>query len=174
MLFLIYNKVYKNTCFYSFNDKLKMQNNSQKWIRRFLKLAQEVSTWSKDPSTKVGAVIVGKNGQIVSQGYNGFPRGISDRAERLNDRPLKYKLVVHAERNALLNALYNGVSVKGCTLFVHGLPVCNECAKSIIQAGISKVYFDTHPKEQWAESTEFALNMFKEAGVEVTYENGLD
>lgn len=146
-------------------------NNSQKWIKRYLKIAQEVATWSKDPSTKVGAVIIGDNGQIVSQGYNGFPRGILDTIERLNDRPLKYKLVVHAERNALLNALYNGASVKGCALFVHGLPVCNECAKSIIQAGISKVYYDTLPKEQWQEQTDFALKMFQESGVNVEYVN---
>lgn len=144
-------------------------NDSQKWIKRYLKIAQEVSEWSKDPSTKVGAVIIGANGQIVSQGYNGFPRGILDLEERLNNRPLKYKLVVHAERNALLNALYNGASVKDCALFVHGLPVCNECAKSIIQSGISKVYYDTIPKEQWKEQSDFAIKMFEEAGVKVQY-----
>ena len=144
-------------------------NDSQKWIKRYLKIAQEVSEWSKDPSTKVGAVIIGANGQIVSQGYNGFPRGISDLEERLNNRPLKYKLVVHAERNALLNALYNGASVKDCVLFVHGLPVCNECAKSIIQSGISMVYYDTEPKKQWKELSDFAIKMFEEAGVKVQY-----
>lgn len=144
-------------------------NTSQKWIKRYLKIAQEVATWSKDPSTKVGAVIIGDNGQIVSQGYNGFPRGIKDTEERLDNRPLKYKLVVHAEQNALLNALYNGASVKGCSIFVHGLPVCNECAKSIIQAGISRVFFDTLPTEQWKENAKFAAKMLIEAGVEVIH-----
>lgn len=149
---------------------LKIMTKTQKWIKRYLKLAQEVSTWSKDPSTKVGAVIVGNNGQIISQGYNGFPRGIQDTEERLNNRPLKYKLVTHAELNALLNALYNGASVKDATIYVHGLPVCNECAKSIIQAGIKTVVYDTKPKDQWKEQTEFALNMFKEVGIEVKYQ----
>ena len=86
---------------------------SKKWIKRYMMLAAQVSSWSKDPSTKVGAVIVGDKGQIISQGYNGFPRGVKDSSTRYNDRPLKYKLVVHAEMIAILNALYNGASVKG-------------------------------------------------------------
>lgn len=143
-------------------------NNSQKWIQRYLRLAREVSTWSKDPSTKVGAVIVGDNGQIIAQGYNGFPRGVEDN-ERLNDRPTKYSLVVHAERNALLNALYNGASVKGATMYVHGLPICNECAKSVIQAGISNVVYDSEPKQGWNDSCLIAKNMFKESNVVCLY-----
>ena len=89
-----------------------------KWVKRFFRLANEVATWSKDPSTKVGAVIVGENKQIISQGYNGFPRGVDDTEERYNNREIKYKMVVHAEMNAILNALYNGSSVKGATLYV--------------------------------------------------------
>ena len=69
----------------------------------------------------------------------------------------------------MLNALYNGASVKDCALFVHGLPVCNECAKSIIQSGISTVYYDTEPKKQWKELSDFAIKMFEEAGVKVQY-----
>ena len=83
-----------------------------KWHKRFLEIAKEVSTWSKDPSSKIGAVIVDSNTkQIISQGYNGFPRGIVDNLEVLNNRELKYKYVIHAEINAIFNALYNGSSV---------------------------------------------------------------
>ncbi len=136
-----------------------------KWIRRYFKLAREVASWSKDPSTKVGAVIVGDKGQIVSQGYNGFPRGVKDIEERYTDRPTKYKFVVHAEMNAILNALYNGSSVADAALFVHALPVCNECAKAIIQSGIKTVYMDTEINERWAEAWNITKQMFDEAGV---------
>lgn len=141
----------------------------EKWIKRYIQLAEQVSAWSKDPSTKVGAVIVGENGQIVSQGYNGFPRGVNDSDDRYNNRELKYKLVVHSEMNAILNALYNGASVKDCTLFVHNLPVCNECAKAIIQSGIKKVYMDTEINERWQESWKYTKMMFDEAGVEYEF-----
>ena len=141
----------------------------EKWIKRYMQLADQVSVWSKDPSTKVGAVIVGENGQIVSQGYNGFPRGVVDSAERYNNRPLKYKFVVHAEMNAILNALYNGASVKGCSLFVHNLPVCNECAKAIIQSGIKKVFMDTQINERWQESWNLTKQMFEEAKIEYKF-----
>jgi dCMP deaminase len=103
-------------------------------------MAKEISSWSKDPNTQVGAVAVGDKGQILSQGYNGFPRGILDRPDRLNDRETKYKFVVHAEMNVIYNATYSGVSLDGAQLYVYGLPVCNECAKGIIQVGIKEVY----------------------------------
>lgn len=134
---------------------------------RYIKLAKEIASWSKDPSTKVGAVIVGSKGQIVSQGYNGFPRGFLDSNERLNNKELKYRYVIHAEANALYNALYNGASVEGCTIYVHGLPCCHECAKAIIQSGIKRVVYDTDPKPNWIDKTQIALDMFKEANVEV-------
>ena len=109
------------------------------WSKRYISLAKEVSTWSKDPSRKIGAVAVGEKGQILAQGYNGFPRGILDSADRYNDRSTKYKLVVHAEMNVIYNATFNGVSLNGARLFVYGLPVCSECAKGIIQVGIQAV-----------------------------------
>lgn len=144
---------------------------SLKWITRYFKIAEQVSAWSKDPSSKIGAIIVGDKGQIISQGYNGFPRGVDDSEERYNEREVKYKFVVHAEMNAILNALYNGSSVDGATLYVHNLPVCHECAKAIIQAGISRVYIDTNINERWQGSWYYTKTMFSEAKVECYYFN---
>ena len=85
------------------------------WDARYLDLAENVSSWSKDPSRKIGAVAVGSKGQILSQGYNGFPRGIDDSIERYNDKETKYRYVVHAEMNVVYNATYNGISLDGAT-----------------------------------------------------------
>lgn len=141
-----------------------------KWNKRFLKIAEDVAEWSKDPSTQVGAVIVGNQKQILSQGFNGFARGIKDYPQRYENRELKYKYIVHAEANAIYNAIHNGASTLGSTIYVHGLPVCHECAKAIIQAGIKKVVYNTLPDERWKESAEFAINMMHEAGVIVQYQ----
>ena len=138
------------------------------WTKRYINIAKEIASWSKDPRTQVGAVIVGDKGQILSQGYNGFPRGIDDSDERLNDRPTKLKLVVHAEMNCIYNASFSGVSLQNSTLYVYGLPVCSECAKGVIQVGVKKVYM-CHPvpiDDRWSESAKETFEMFKEAGVE--------
>lgn len=138
-----------------------------KWTRRYLDMAKEVATWSKDPSTKVGAVAVGSKGQILSQGYNGFPRGVKDFRQRYEVREEKYKYVVHGEMNAIYNACHTGASLDGATLYVTGLPVCSECAKGIIQVGISKVIME-YPKDipdSWRESMKTTSGMFLEAGV---------
>ena len=140
-----------------------------KWNRRYIELAKGVASWSKDPSRKIGAVIVGEKGQIISQGFNGFPRGISDDTIRYQDRETKYKYVVHAEANAIYNAIHNGASTDGATIYVHGLPVCHECAKAIIQTGIRKVVMDTEPVNNWLESGLLSLEMFREAGVEFEF-----
>ena len=137
------------------------------WGDRYIHLAKEISTWSKDPSTQVGAVVIGQNGEVLSQGYNGFPRGIKDSSDRLNDRERKYELVVHAEMNAIYNASLNGVSLKDSTLYVYGLPICNECAKGIIQVGIKKVVA-TRPQiynSEWDKSNKNAEALFREAEV---------
>ena len=137
-----------------------------KWDKRYLALAKEVSTWSKDPSTQVGAVTVGQKKEVLSQGFNGFPRGIEDSDERYSDRPTKYKFVVHAEMNAIYNATYSGVSLDGATLYVYGLPICSECAKGIIQVGIKKVVVEKAKElDNWNESVELSKKMFAEAGV---------
>ena len=126
---------------------------SNKWDTRFLNLAEHISSWSKDPSRKIGAVAVGNQRQILAQGYNGFPRGIGDSTNRYDNREEKYKLVVHAEMNVIYNASYNGVSLNGSTLYVHGLPVCSDCAKGVIQVGIKKVVMPSQDiPESWDKS----------------------
>jgi len=137
------------------------------WDKRFLQLSREISTWSKDPSTQVGAVIINEKRRILATGYNGFPRGIYDKQSRLQNRERKYQLVVHAEMNAIYNATYNGVSLEGATLYVWGLPACSECAKGIIQVGIKRVVMaDINKVEKWQKSFEVSKALFDEASVE--------
>ena len=142
-----------------------------KWDERFLELAEHISTWSKDPSTKVGAVLVGPDKLIVGVGYNGFPRGVNDSDDRLNDRPTKYKFVVHAEVNALLMA---GTRARGATLYVtptFAIPnICNECAKFAIQAGVKELVSWTptgteEQKARWGEAIAISKAMLDESGV---------
>ena len=141
--------------------------SNPKWDQRYLKLAYGVAQWSKDPSSKIGAIAVGSKGQVLSQGFNGFPRGLRDDLTRLNDRELKYKYVVHAEMNTIYNATYNGVSLDGSTLYVYGLPICSECAKGVIQVGIKRVVMPKtiNMPEKWRESWATSASFFLEAGV---------
>lgn len=136
----------------------------------FVNIAAAVAAMSKDPSTKVGALILGPGMEIRASGWNGFPRGVMDSEERLNDRPTKYQFTVHAEANAIANAARAGVSVEGCSLLVTALHPCNDCAKLIIQSGIKKVYAPTpDANERWLESAGVAATMFREAEVEVVF-----
>ena len=137
-----------------------------KWDIRYLELAERVASWSKDPSRQIGAVAVGSKGQVLAQGFNGFPRGIIDTADRYHNREVKYKYVVHAEMNVIYNATYNGVSLDGSTLYVSGLPVCSDCAKGIIQVGISRVVMkEENIPQHWAESWGMTAGMFDEANI---------
>lgn len=145
-----------------------------KWPIRFMNMAKMVSTWSKDPSSKIGAVAVNDERNILATGYNGFPKGIADTDDRLNNRAEKYPRIVHAEMNALMNALYNGVSLKGATLYVYGLPVCSDCTKCVIQAGVKSLWImlpsDSTP-ETWTDMwNKQSRPMLLEAGVVI---NGL-
>ena len=141
-----------------------------KWDQSFLKLAEVVASWSKDPSRKIGAVAIGAKGQVLAQGYNGFPRGIDDSEERYNDRERKYELVVHAEMNVIYNATYSGVSLDGATLYVTGLPVCSECAKGIVQVGIKRVIMrDMEIPDSWQESWRKTQEMFDETGIQFKF-----
>lgn len=145
-----------------------------KWHSRFLDVAQNhVSTWSKDPSRKIGAVAVDPVSRtILSTGYNGFPKGILDSQERLNDRPTKYKFIVHAEMNLIYNAANNGTKLHGSDIYVYGLPVCSECAKAIISVGIRRVFIRLNGEipDHWKESFVFTQEMFHEAGIDVIIE----
>jgi len=137
---------------------------------RFWPIAEAVAAMSKDPSTKVGAIALDANYNIIATGWNGFPRGVEDLPERYANRPIKYKFVSHAEQNLVAQAAYCGHSLKGSTLVVTSLYPCSNCAKSIVQAGIVRVIArkpDNDPR--WAEEAEFASLMFREAGVEVVY-----
>ena len=142
---------------------------SNKWDIRYLDLAKEIASWSKDPSKQIGAVAIGEKGQVLAQGYNGFPRGIDDSKEKYLDRETKYKYVVHAEMNCIYNATYNGVSLQGATLYIYGLPTCSECAKGLIQVGVKRVVYQADDIPNiWAESNERTIDMFSEA--DISYE----
>lgn len=132
------------------------------WGLRMYELAQHVATWSKDPSTKVGAVIFNYDHQVLGIGYNGFPRYVEDMPARYETKPIKYKLIVHAEANAILNAIGN---VRGHCLVTTKYP-CSECTKLIIQSGISRI-ITPKPTEGslWAEDAVFSRVMLKEASV---------
>lgn len=133
------------------------------WDERFLALASHISTWSKDPSTKVGAVIVRPDRTIASSGYNGFPRGVDD---IYLDRDHKLLRTVHAELNAILTAKE---PLTGCTLYVSPLFPCSNCAAAIIQSGITKIIarMQGRPRPEWAASFEAAQDMFSQAHIEV-------
>ncbi|MEI7486479.1 MAG: deaminase [Chryseobacterium sp.] len=137
------------------------------WNLRFLNLAKHVSEWSKDPSTQVGAVIFDDKNRIVSIGYNGFPKNVADDPNKYADRNIKYKMVVHAEINAILFAQRD---VSGCSIATYPFMPCSNCASVIIQSGIRNCIA---PKikgqlaERWSESCELASNMFGEAGVDL-------
>jgi len=143
-----------------------------KWVEYFYKIADQVKEKSKDNHTKIGAVIVGKDKEIVSTGYNSFPRGIEDNKKERQERPEKYYWFEHAERNAIYNAALIGVSTKGCTMYLTcGIP-CADCARGIINAGIIRIFAvrDGEAKSQkWKDSAERSMEMFKEAGVDVQW-----
>ncbi len=137
------------------------------WDSRFLALACHISEWSKDPSTKVGCVIVGPNREIRSTGYNGFPRGVAD-DHRLDDRSQKYPLICHAEENAIMHAARIGVPLAGCSAYLTW-PPCTRCARSMIQAGVVRVVYpaDKPVPERWAEDFAMSTAMLIEAGVTI-------
>lgn len=140
------------------------------WDPRWIDLTKLAATWSKDRSTKLGAVIVDKNEVVLSIGWNGFPRGVDDNVDSRHKRPEKYLWTVHAERNAFYNAARKGVSLEGARLYVPWFP-CSGCTQGIIQCGISEVVTTppdfAHPR--WGEDWEIAAPMLDEAGVIVRY-----
>ena len=144
------------------------------WQQYFRNIAHQVKTKSKDNNTQIGAVIVGADNEIVSTGYNSFPRGINDNVPERQERPEKYFFMMHAEQNAIVNAARIGVSTKGCVLYLTcGIP-CADCAKAIINAGITRIIceanlsFGAHGS-LWEEHAKRSLIMFEEANVRIDY-----
>lgn len=135
------------------------------WDTRFLELAKVVASWSKDPSTKVGAVIVDRQKRVRGIGFNGFARGIKDSEDLLNDRNEKLNRTIHAEINAVLNACKD---VEGCTLYVT-IPPCNMCTNFLIQVGIKRVVWLKPSSEllgRWGDSWRLTVQLLNEANVE--------
>ena len=147
---------------------------NEKWDVRFLELAEHISQWSKDPSTKVGAVIVRPDKTIASVGYNGFPKGVADLEERYDDRETKYKMVVHAELNAILNAKE---PLDDCTIYIWPTlivpAICDRCLVAAIQVGIKTIvchpqkYFDEDACLRWEPVSKIVNTMCREAGINI-------
>lgn len=136
-----------------------------KWDIRYLNMAAMVASWSKDPSTKVGAVIVDQKQRLVSTGFNGFPRGIKDKKKWLANRELKLDVILHAEENVMK---FSEKDTTGMTMYVFPLPPCSKCAASMIQSGIARVVAPAvAPDSKWAKSVRLSKELFDEAGVEL-------
>lgn len=142
-----------------------MSDQKPLWKERFMSMAKQTASWSKDPSTKVGAVIVDKNNRVISTGYNGFARGIKDLDERLNNREEKYKFILHAEENAILFAKQD---LSDCSIFIYGLPPCPHCASLIIQTGIKEIFtVKREIPERWVNDMNLSKQLLEEAGVKL-------
>ena len=144
--------------------------------RHFLELALKHSELSRDPETRVGAVIVGPAGDVRSMGYNRFPEGIEESAARLNDRETKLSLMVHAELVAVMNAARVGIPLQGCTLYfaqtddtglVWGGVPCTRCTDHLLMTGITEVisYPTKRAPSKWHRDWAFARELFRESGL---------
>jgi len=143
------------------------------WRQYFRGIVHQIKLKSKDRYTQIGAVIVGNNNQIVSTGYNSFPRGIDDSLDIRQERPEKYYWFSHAETNAIVNSALNGISTNGTTMYMScGIP-CADCARNIINAGIVKIICETANEstfsEKWDEHAKRSIEMFNEAGIVIEY-----
>jgi dCMP deaminase len=138
------------------------------WHNRFLTLARSISSWSKDPRTKVGAVAVDQARRIVETGYNGLPRGVRDIAERMLP-PRKYRWTAHAEENLVAHAARD--RLKGTTVYVTHL-CCAGCARMLINAGVARVVVSDGKTSMDPAEFEVSTTMFAEAGVEVERYDG--
>lgn len=141
-------------------------------ILRLIPVAEAVASLSKDRSTKVGALIVGPDGEIRSTGFNGFPRGVNDDVEARHQRPAKYDWTAHAEENSITQAARSGIPTNGCSLIVTSLHPCNVCSRMMISAGIVKVYAPAPSPDHpliWQEKGAIAKEMLDEVGIEVIY-----
>lgn len=160
-----------------------MAQDTDKWHRRYLDLALQIGQWSKHPVWKIGAVAIGDHGQVLSAGYNGWPRGLDGedafhkKGSMLSRMDLPKSLTVHAEENAVCNACLNGISLCRSTLYVCPMFPCVDCAKMIIQVGISQIcYKNTETLEKvdskWDVDWQISKELFRETGIKVTRIDG--
>lgn len=150
------------------------RDNIIKWDLRFLRLADHISQWSKDPSTKTGAVIVDQNRRIISTGFNGLPQGVIDLPQRYTDRDEKYRMIMHADLNAILFA---GRNLMGCTLYTMPFEPCDQCAAAICQSGITRVlsiYLTAEIALRWETSCQRARTMLAERNIKQEWYNEYD
>ncbi len=142
------------------------------WDDYFMAMARLVAKKSKDQSVQVGVVIVSISHEVLSTGYNGFPRGIDEKDPTRWLRPVKYQFVEHAERNAIYNAARIGMSVLGAIAYMES-PPCTECGRALIQAGIREIVVTTNnpfkDRADWKESIQFSLDLLTEAGMVVRW-----
>lgn len=136
---------------------------------KLLKVAEAIAQLSKDKSSKVGALIIGPDGEGGPWGYNGAPRGCrADEDERMETRPEKYMWAEHAERNAIYAAARKGFPTKGCSILVTH-PPCMDCARAIVQAGIKQVFYpepDLEFVKRWGDHMGRTKHLFEECGVQ--------
>lgn len=149
--------------------------SQERWDVFFMEMAYLVASKSKDRSVKVGAVAVGEGNTMVSMGYNGFVRFADDEDDKRHERPEKYDWTAHAELNVVFNAARNGTSLLGTTMYTTSHP-CKECAKGIVQAGISEVVIPSKENDafwengrwgEWAENFAKAREIMNEANVRI-------
>jgi dCMP deaminase len=140
----------------------------ENWDKKFIKLSKHISEWSKDKNKKVGAVIVDNDNIVLSMGYNGIPRGCDDSDECRYERPTKYLFTEHAERNAIYHAARHGVSLKNCKMYVTLFP-CADCARAMIQSGITKIIAPEPNLEHevWGTHFKAAIQMMEEANIQI-------
>ena len=143
------------------------------WTEYFLNIAEQIKLKSKDESTQIGAIIVGMDNEVLSTGYNSFPRGLDDTIKERQERPEKYFWIEHAERNAIYNAARIGVSLKNSTIYLTSGVPCMDCARAIVNVGIQVVWCKeectTNNKEKWEESQEKSMKLFNECNVMVYF-----
>jgi dCMP deaminase len=154
-----------------------VSSTPNKWNNHFLEIALLNAKMSKDPSTKVGAIITTREHDFISAGFNGLPRKLKDTEERLNNRELKLKLVVHAEMNSILAAAKLGIKLNDCTMYIAatnndgsiwGGPPCSRCLVEILQTGITKIvtYNRKQVPSRWKEDLDFSMSLIDEAKIQ--------
>lgn len=143
------------------------------WDEYFVEMARLAATRSKDPNTRIGAVIVGPDNEVISTGYNSFVRGLNDNVPARSERPEKYFWYEHAERNAIYSAARHGVPLKGCRMFLSCWTPCTDCMRAIIQSGIKEIILGTRDgvsgQSKWVEEARRSKEMADETGVTIRY-----